>query len=168
MEGLHGVGIAAVLAAHAANEVGVALVAQLDAHLHELRHARIDGGEGVVGQQALGQVLRDELGLHVVAAEAERRLGEVIRAEAEEVGNRADLVGRDGRARQLDHRAHGDVQLDALLGGDLGDGVLGDLAQLLELGHHGHERDHDLGLRVQALLLQLGAGGGDGAHLHHR
>ena len=143
-------------------------MAQLDAHLHELRHARIDGGEGVVGQQALGQVLRDELGLHVVAAEAERRLGQVVRAEAEEVGNRADFVGRDGSARQLDHRAHGDVKLDALLGGDFGDSVLGDLAQLLELGHHGHERDHDLGLRVQALFLQLGAGSGDGAHLHDR
>ena len=41
MEGLDGVGIAAVLATDAADEVGVALMAQFDAHLHELGNARV-------------------------------------------------------------------------------------------------------------------------------
>ena len=157
-----------MFAAYAAHDVGIALVAQLDAHLDQLGNARIDGGEGVVRQQALGQVLRNELGLHVVAAEAERRLGQVVRTEAEEVRLRGDLVSGNGSARQLDHGAHGDVQLDALLGGNLGDGLLGHATQLLQLGQHGHQRDHDLGLRIQAALLELGACRGDGAHLHDR
>ena len=44
-----------------------------------------------------------------------------------------------------------DVQLDALLGGHLGDGLLGNFAQLGQLGHHGHQRDHDLGLAGRGL-----------------
>ncbi len=96
-------------------------MAQLDAHLHELGNARVNRGERVVRQQALLEVLRDELGLDVVAAEAERRLREVVSTEGEEVGLRSNLVGGDGSARQLDHGADFDVQLDALLRGHFRD-----------------------------------------------
>ena len=41
----------------------------------------------------------------VVAGEAERRLGEVVRAEGEELGGLRDLVGGERAARDLDHRA---------------------------------------------------------------
>ena len=64
---------------------------ELDAHLDQLGDALVDGGEGVARQQMLLEVLRDELRLDVVAAEAERRLGEVVGAEAEEVGLGGDL-----------------------------------------------------------------------------
>ena len=58
VEGLHGIGIAAVFAAHASHEFGIALATQLNTHLHQFGNTRIDGGEGVVGQQALLEVLR--------------------------------------------------------------------------------------------------------------
>ena len=86
VEGLDRVRIAAMFATHAAHQVGIALVTQLNAHLHELGNARVDGRERVVRQQLLSEVLRNELSLNVVAAEAERRLGEVVGTEAEEVG----------------------------------------------------------------------------------
>ena len=66
VEHLDGVGIAAVLAAHAADQIGITFMAQFDAHLHELGNARIDGCERVVRQKLLGKVLRNELGLDVL------------------------------------------------------------------------------------------------------
>ena len=166
MEGLDRVGVATVLAAHAAHQVGVALVTQLNAHLHELGNARVDGRKRVVRQQLLGEVLRNELSLNVVAAEAERRLGEVVGAEAEEVGLGGDFVSGHGSARQLDHGANGKLELNALLLGDFCDNALSDAAHLVELLHRGNQRDHDLGLGIEAFLLELGSSGRNSAHLH--
>ena len=113
-------------------------------------------------------VQRDELGLGIVTGEAEGRLGEVVGAKAEEVGVLGDLVGDHAGARQLEHRAHGNVELDALLGGYLGDHALDNLAGLDMLSRDGNERNHDLGMRVDALLDKAGSGRGDGADLHER
>ena len=44
-------------------------------------------------------------GLHVVAGEAPHRLGQVVRAEGEELRGLGDLTGGQRGARQLDHRA---------------------------------------------------------------
>lgn len=86
-----------------------------------------------------------------VAGEAEGRLREVVGAKAEEIGVLGDLVGDHAGARQLEHRTHRNVELDALLGGNLGDHALDDLAGLDMLGRDGNERNHDLGARVDAL-----------------
>ena len=55
--------------------------------------------------------------------DAERRLGEVVGAEGEELGRLGDLAGAQGSARQLDHRADlvGD-RLPCLLRDRLGHG----------------------------------------------
>ena len=50
--------------------------------------------ERVALDHAVLEVAREELALGVVAREAERRLGEVVRAEGEEVGVLGDLVRR--------------------------------------------------------------------------
>ena len=113
-------------------------------------------------------VQRDELGLGVVAGEAEGRLREVVGAKAEEVGMMGDLVGNHAGTRQLEHRAHGNVELDALLGGYLGDDTLDDLARLDMLGRNGDERNHDLGARVDAFLNEAGGSRCDGTDLHER
>src|SRR4051812_33592452 len=84
--------VAAVLTAHAELEVGVGLAAPLGALVHELAHAaRIDGLERVALQQSLLDVGRHHAALDVVAAEAERHLGQVVGAEGEEVGLLGDL-----------------------------------------------------------------------------
>ena len=56
-------------------------MAELNAHLNELRNTRIDRSEGVVRQDALCEVLRNEFRLDIVTREAERGLREVVRAE---------------------------------------------------------------------------------------
>jgi hypothetical protein len=70
--------------------------------------------------------VRQELAFGVVAGEAERRLGEVVRPEAEEVGLAGDLVGAHARTRELDHRP--DQVLELAVG-------------LLELGRGRVERE---------------------------
>ena len=95
IERLDGVGVAAVLTANTANDVGVALVAQLNAHLNQLGNARINRSKRVVRQDALCEVLMDELSLNVVAGEAERGLGKVVGAEAEEGGPRSSARDHD-------------------------------------------------------------------------
>ena len=77
-----------------------------------------------------------------------------------------DLVGNHAGTRQLEHRAHGNIELDALLGGNLGDHALDDFASLNVLGRNGNERNHDLGARVDALLDKAGSSRGHGANLH--
>src|SRR4030065_322459 len=57
----------------------------------------------------------DEEARGVVPADAEGHLGQVVRAEAEELGHRRDLVGGDGAAGDLDHRPDEIVELDPLL-----------------------------------------------------
>ena len=51
----------------------------------------------------------------IVAADAQRGLGEIVGAEAEELGLLGDLAGPQRRARQLDHRADQIVDRPALL-----------------------------------------------------
>ena len=82
--------------------------------------------------------------LGVVSREAERRLGQVVRPEGEEVGLPGDLVRADAGARELDHRP--DEVLDLPLGLlELGRGrVEGQLAQAAELLGEPDERVHDL------------------------
>ena len=104
-----------MLAAYAADQIGVALMTNLDAHLHQLGNAGIDGCERVVGKKLLRKVLGHELRLNVIAAEAERRLSEVVGAEAEEVGLGGDFVGGNSSARQLDHSTDGNIKFDAFV-----------------------------------------------------
>ena len=70
-----------MLAAHAKVHVGIGSAALLDGQAHELQHRRVDGLEGIVLQDLLVQVQRDELGLGVIAREAKGRLGEVVGAK---------------------------------------------------------------------------------------
>jgi len=60
---------------------------------------------GIGRQDLLFHVGAQELPLGVVAGESENRLRQVIRPEAEELREPGDLVGNEGGARDLDHRA---------------------------------------------------------------
>ena len=79
-----------------------------------------------------------------------------------------DLISDHAGARQLEHRAHGNIELDALFVGNLGDHALDNLAGLNMLGRNGNERDHNLGTRIDALLDEASGSRGDGADLHER
>ena len=70
-----------MLAANTADDIRIAFMTELNAHLNELRNTRIDRSEGVVRQDALCEVLRNEFRLNIVTREAERGLREVVRTE---------------------------------------------------------------------------------------
>ena len=145
--------VAAVLAADADLEVGAGLAAQLHGHLHLLDDDRVEGLEGVVRQDLVLDVLEKEPALGVVAAVAERHLGQVVGAEAEELGVLGDLVRDPAGPRDLDHRAELVVDLDAALGDDRGGLRLQKRLSGDELVHVPDERDHDLRPRVLLGLL---------------
>jgi len=114
--------------------------AALDRHAHQLAHALdVEHLERVALEDALLEVVGEELPLRVVAGEAEGRLGEVVRPEREEVRQLCDLVGAHAGPRQFDHRP------DQMLGGRLLQGdTLGQVAQPAELLSEPDERVHDL------------------------
>src|SRR5579884_1173302 len=159
--------IAPVLAADADLEVGPGAPPALDAEPHELAHPRaVERLERVARQDLLLDVRTQELGLGIVAREAEDGLREVVGPEAEELRQSSDLVSHERGPRDLDHRAELVVDLRPrarlyLLGGSLQHGV--HAAQLLEITD---ERDHDLGVRLHALALQLDSCLEDSADLH--
>src|SRR5207302_10314369 len=98
--------LAAVLAADAELERRLRPPPSLDRQPHQVADAtHVQRLERIVLQNTIFQVPRQELALRVVAGEAERRLGQVVRAEREEVGVRGDLVRTYARARELDHRS---------------------------------------------------------------
>ncbi len=100
------VGVAAVLAADAELQAGLRLAPEPRAHPDHLSDAgRVERLERRAVEDLDVDVAREHAALDVVAAEAERRLGEVVGAEREEVGDACDPVGLQARARQLDHRA---------------------------------------------------------------
>src|SRR3954469_18931705 len=94
------VGLAAVLAADAQLQVVLDAAAALDRDAHQVADTiLVERLERVALEHAVLEVARQELALRVVAREAERGLGEVVRPEGEEVGMPGDLVRADAGAR---------------------------------------------------------------------
>ena len=114
--------------------------------------------ERIEGEHACCEVRREQPNFDVVAAERERQLGEVVGAEREEVGVRAEVGCHQRGTRGLDHRTDTD-------GIEVGDPGLVERFQHPAprhcefLGAH-HQRDHDLDLgiasRSQCLADRLG------------
>src|SRR5690606_35361307 len=160
--------IAAVLAADADLEIGASPPAAFDAELHQLADAfLIDRLARIIRDDVVYAVEADERTI-VVAAHTERRLSQVVRAEAEELGLLGDLIGRQRAPRNLDHRADEIIDRDLLLFEDLCRDAADNLFLVLELGLEASQRDHDLGLDVDALLLEVAGGFEDRPCLHRR
>ena len=86
-------GVPALLAADADLEVRPHRAAVPDRHVDQLADALdVEHLERVVLQDARLVVHRQELVLGVLAGERERRLGEVVGAEGEELGTRGQLL----------------------------------------------------------------------------
>src|SRR5919106_5490740 len=133
--------VAAVLAADSELDLGIDSAGALDGDPHQVADpASVERLERVCLEDAVLEIAGEEHPLRVVARETERRLREVVRAEAEEVGFRGELVGPNARPRQLDHRA--DEVLELAVGLlELGRGrVERQVAQPPELFGEAHER----------------------------
>ena len=118
----HRGGVAAVLAADAdRSSASSADLPALDRDPHQLADTfLVERRERVVREDAVLEVAGEELALGVVAREPERGLGQVVRAEREEVGVKRDLVRADAGPRELDHRSDeiGEVAALRLRGSD--------------------------------------------------
>ena len=104
MAEFHRARFAAVLAADTTLELRFYAAAFEYGFAHQLADAvLVEHLERVVLQDAFFDVNGQEF-RYVVAREPERHLRQVVRAEREEFGLFGDLVGRNGCARDLDHR----------------------------------------------------------------
>jgi len=165
---LDGIRIAAVFAADTEFDVRTSGAALGDRDFHELTHpGLINRGEGVLLHD-IGLLISAEEGTGVVARHAEGGLGEVVGAEAEELGGVRDFISGQGTTGDFDHRADGVGYLHLLLllhqGGDLVDDGRLQIELLLETD----ERNHNFRLGLEPLLGRLGGGLEDGAGLHAR
>ena len=155
-----------MLAADAHLEGGPCVPSLGGGHLHQAPHARlVQRGKGVLLEDAGLQIRREEV-VDVVARDAERGLRQIVGAEAEELGLLGDLVGGQGGARQLDHRAHHVVHRRALLLEDLRGNAADNRRLVAHLFNGADERNHDLQVRLAAVLLHVDRGLEDGPRLH--
>ena len=170
MAELDGGRIAAVLTADTAVKFGTGLAAELDRHLHQLADAhRVETGEGIGFVDLVLVVCGQELA-GVVTREAERHLGEVVRAEAEEFRFLGDVVCGKRCARDLDHGADLILELDARLRDGLVRRLDDDVLDELHFLDFARERDHDLGNDVPLGMTALDGDRclDDGVGLHDR
>src|SRR5260370_1185533 len=133
-------------------EVGTSLAPVLDGHLDERTHTfAVEHCKRIFLPQLVIDIVLDELGV-VVARDAERGLGEIVGAEAEEFGLGRHLVRSECGARDFNHGADHVFQLDAgsldhFLGYALHNVLLG-----LQFGHIAHQRNHHFRDDLDALL----------------
>ena len=98
--------VATVLAADADLQIRLGGPTLLDSDPHQLPDAGdVEHLERVLRKDLAVDVLHQELPLRIVARVAEGHLGQVVGAEAEELGMLGDLIGGEGSARHLDHGA---------------------------------------------------------------
>src|ERR1035437_7946943 len=160
---LDGLWIAAMLATDANLEVGPGVASLGRRHLHQQADASlVKGGEGILFEDSSLDVRRKEV-VDVVAADAERRLSQVVGPKAEELGFFGNLLGGEGRARQLDHGAHHEVDRGALLLEYLRSNPLDDGGLVTHLVDGPDERHHDFKVRIGAMILDVDRGLKDGA-----
>src|SRR5512143_290145 len=158
--------VAAVLAADADLKVRSGTTSPGHAHLHELPHTLlIQGLEGVLFKDIVFGIVTDELA-RVVTAETEGCLREVIRSEREELRLFGDLIGNERSARQLDHGADHVIYLHTLFLHDLFGCFFDEVFLVLKLFFPAHDRHHNLGHDLLALLRKLAGGFNDGPGLH--
>src|ERR1700735_2377186 len=101
-----------MLAANAELDRRPGLAAPRAGDLDQLADAfDIDRNEGIALQDVLALVAAEETA-GIVARQAERGLGQIIGAEAEEFRTLGDLAGSQRRAWQLDHGADEIIELD--------------------------------------------------------
>src|SRR5262249_47660947 len=128
------VGVAAVLAADADLDVVPAGPAALDPNFHQLADAlEVDRLERVARHNVVFDVIADEAAV-IVPAHAQAGLGQVVGAEAEELGFAGDLLGGGAGARQLDHRANEEFDRGSLFREDLFGRFADDVSLGLQLG----------------------------------
>src|SRR5215467_699567 len=158
MAELHAVRLSAMFAADAELDIGASLLSFSDGHFHKLANTGLVNSGKRVFLDDFQFLVGAEEGTRIVAAHAERGLGKVVGAEAEELGGLRDFVRRKGAARNLDHGADQVVELGALLLHDFLRYAMDDFNLKVKLLLEADERNHDFGMDLDAGLLHFGGG----------
>src|SRR5205823_6386574 len=159
--------VAAVFAADTDFKVTPRGPPSLDGQPHEATNPLLVDRLKWIGRQDLRlDVVPQELAFGIIARVTVRRLGEIVRAETEELGFFGQLIGDQARPRQFDHGANLVVDLNASLCEHLVDCLFERVVLDLHLLARADQRNHDFGDRVLAFLLEPDRGADDGARLH--
>ena len=157
-----------MFATNAALQIALHRAAFLHAHRDQLTHAfGVERIERVARQDFLAEVVGQK-GVDVVSTVAEGHLGEVVGAEAKEIGLLAHLVGGESRTGDLNHRADQDIQFAAvlLLRLHFFHHFAYATAQQLQFRCRADQWDHNFRLGVDLLFLTGNHRFGDRGHLH--
>ena len=145
MAELDGPGVSPVLPADPDLEAGPGLAPEFDGDLHDPPDSlHVERRERVVGKHLLAHVVEQESGFRIIARDPEDCLGQVVRAEGEELGREGDLARGECGPGDFDHRPHLEGHLDLLL---LHHGLrlrLDECPLGGEFVQVGYERDHHL------------------------
>src|SRR3546814_269283 len=139
--------VTAVLAADAELDVGARFAPAFGREVDQLPDAfDVEADERVGQEDALVDILRQEAA-RIVAADADRRLRQVVGAEREKLRRLGNLARHQRGARQFDHRSDQIGDLAPLFGEHRLGLAIYDRFHQVELAARRHQRDHYLGNR---------------------
>ena len=166
MAELHTVRVATVFTADTQLDVWIGLAAFFDGDFNKLADAGgIQSGKRILLED-FSLCIRHEEGTHVVSADAESSLSEVIRAEREELGGLSDFVRSEGTTRDFDHGSDKVIKFDLLLGHHFFGDAIDDFHLKIKLALESDKRNHDFWLHLDLLFGNVSGSFKDSAGLH--
>ncbi len=122
--------------------------------------------KGFSGKDLPVDIMMKELPFRIIPTVTEGGLGQIIGAKGEEIGFLGNISSGQSRPRHFDHGSH--LVRDALPGsaGDLNRRLFDPLAQLSQLIHMTHQRNHNLGLYSNPFSNHFRRRQEDRFHLH--
>src|SRR5579884_6466 len=158
--------IAPVFAANPELDLRARFASHVARRFHQAPHALlINGYERVCLHNIALQICGKEAP-GIVPAHCEGGLGEVVRAEAKELGVAGDLVGHERRARNFNHGPHQIFEFCSVFPGNLLRHAADDVDLQPELARESHQGNHDFRAHLDPLPLHLRGSLEDRARLH--
>ena len=104
MAELHGMRFTAMFTADADQQIRFGGTAGFHGHSHQLAHSpTVQDNERIFLENLAFQIGLHEFAFRIVPAETERGLGQIVGAEAEEIGDFGQFAGQQGGAWHFDH-----------------------------------------------------------------
>src|SRR5271155_927150 len=155
MAKLDAIRIAAMLTANSQLDARTCLIPLLDGGLNKLADARLINRGKRVLLDDFQLLVRPEEGTRIVTAHSQASLGQVVRAEAEELRRLRNLVGGERSARNLDHCSYEIVKLHSLFFHHFGSDAVNDLDLQVEFFLEADQRNHNLRSYFNTRLLNI-------------
>ena len=138
----------------------------LDGNFHELPHTRlINNSKWIVSDNFLLLIMRQE-GAGIITAHTKSRLRQVIGSETEELCCLSNLIRSDGATRHFNHGPHQITQFHTLFLRNFFGHSVDDLSLQLKFLTETDQRNHDFGVHLDFLLLNVRCRFENGAYLH--